>query len=285
MYSALNMTPSLGGSRRSLWLQDYLFTQTFKTNRSQVWFQAAQEHTVIFKKMCGVVTSLHQQRHTEEKRKKTSPHQSQPLCPPLSSPLCSSPAPLLLPSCRTKRWTWSRCTGVWTVFWTRTWPTSRSPAPLSRSLRWTSAAQRPHWRLLWGQGRTTTHPRALLWPPSSQGRGARLLLSPSLTMGGPWAGRCPRPRALAAARCRRSRTTHSAPLFSANTGRPTGGSSDRVLERPPCPSLTRQSPQDPDPKPLTPLTVRPYSYNKGGEKGGAGRVWTFGPVFDAEKKI
>ena len=109
-----------------------------------------------------------------------------PLLPPPVSPLSSS-TPASSSSCRTRRWIWNRCIVVWTVFWTRTWPTSRSPAPLSRSLRWTSAACSPA-RPLWCRGRSpcgTTRPRASLWPPSSQGRGCRLRLYPTLTMGGP----------------------------------------------------------------------------------------------------
>lgn len=112
-----------------------------------------------------------------------------PSLPPPVSPLSSSiPTPPPHSSTyRTRRWIWNRCIVVWTVFWTRTWPTSRSPAPLSRSLRWTSAACSPA-RPLWSRARSpggTTRPRASLWPPSSPGRGDHLLLFPILTMGGP----------------------------------------------------------------------------------------------------
>lgn len=112
-----------------------------------------------------------------------------PSLPPPVSPLSSSiPTPPPHSSTyRTRRWIWNRCIVVWTVFWTRTWPTSRSPAPLSRSLRWTSAACSPA-RPLWSRARSpggTTRPRASLWPPSSPGRGHHLLLFPILTMGGP----------------------------------------------------------------------------------------------------
>ena len=87
--------------------------------------------------------------------------QSQPLCPSLPPPSLSRPY-------RTRRWIWNRCTGVWTVLWTRTGLTSRSPARLSRSLRWTSAACSP--ASSWSLG-GTTRPRPCLWPPFSRGRG------------------------------------------------------------------------------------------------------------------
>lgn len=113
--------------------------------------------------------------------------QSQPLCHSFSPFLVSYLSSSTPSSYRTRRWTWNRCIVVWTIFWTRTWPTSRSPVPLSRSLRWTSAACSPT-RPLWWWGQSpfgTTHHRVSLWLPFSQGRGDRLLLFPTLTMGGP----------------------------------------------------------------------------------------------------
>lgn len=134
---------------------------------------------------------------------------------------------------RTRRWTWNRCIGVWTVLWTRTWHTSRSPHHLSRSLPWTSAACRPA-----SSGRLceTTRARACLWAPSS-----RIKL-----MG--WAGHWPRvlaapyPFLSAAPPC---------PPSNANTGHPTGACSDRVPPRRPCQCPTSQYQEDPSQKLLS----------------------------------
>lgn len=69
----------------------------------------------------------------------------------------------------------------------------------------------------------------------------------------------------------RSAKPVSAAPCSANTGLPTGGSSGRALARHPCQCPTKQSPQDPYPKPLKPPTVHLYRAMR--EKGGTWTGW------------
>jgi len=170
-------------------------------------------------------------------------------CPPIPShphcyPCCGTwhPSPY-----RTRRWTWSRSTSVSTACWTTTWPTSSCRASPSRSLPWTLAACSP----------------ASPWTPCPRGTtshtgAARLCPSPpscrrALGKGGHWAallaGACLCP--WAAPPCRPS---------AANTGPPTGVSSDRAPSRRPCQCPTNQCQGDPSQKPLNPATGRPSEH-------------------------
>ena len=128
----------------------------------------------------------------------------------------------------------------------RTWCTSSCRANLSRSLPWTSAACSPAspWKAyLHGITTQATTGGRSLWPPSSrrdmgqEGHSAGALAEPS-------------PYPSAAPPC---------PLSAANTGRPTGGSSDRAPSRRQC--HTSQCPEDPFQKPLMETTGLPSEHS------------------------
>ena len=150
---------------------------------------------------------------------------------------------------RTKRWTWSRSTSVWTASWTRTWPTSSCQASLSRSLPWTLAACSPAspWRpCLLGTTQPIGGRRGSLWPPSS-----RRVMGQEGHWACPLAGPCPCPSAVP-----------PCPLSAANTGRPMADSSGRVQSRHPCQCPTNQCQEDPSQKPMSLATGHPSEHTE-----------------------